>query len=193
MIFLKPVKWAVQLILLLVVAGVGYRGFQHYILRPDAILVLGGSIAREQFAVQFAQEHPALPIWISSGTNREFAEALFYEAGIGPERLFLDYRAEDTVTNFTTLVDEFEARNIDNIYLITSDYHMRRARVIGEIVLGSRGIGFRPIAMETEEPPEPTRKVLRDGARSVVWVFTGRTGSSLRRYIPRRDRSASLG
>lgn len=187
MIVLKSIRWMAQLVLVLLVAAVAYRGFQHYIRKPDAILVLGGTIARERFAAQFAQEHPKLPIWVSSGTNREFAEALFYDAGIDAERLHLDYDAEDTVTNFTTLVDDFEQRNIDNIYLITSDYHMRRARVIGEIVLGSHGIGFRPISVETEESPESTSKVLRDGARSVFWVITGRTGASLRRYLPRRE------
>ncbi|MGF1536794.1 MAG: YdcF family protein [Elainellaceae cyanobacterium] len=181
-----------QLLLLLILAGVGYRAFQHYIRKPDAILVLGGAIAREEFAAQFAQEHPDLPVWVSSGTNPEFAEALFAEAGIDSQRLYLDYRAVDTVTNFTTLVDEFEQRDIDNIYLITSDYHMRRARVIGEIVLGSRGIGFRPLPVITGQEPEPTGKVVRDGARSVLWIVTGRTGSSLRRFDP-RTREARLG
>ncbi len=186
MIVLKSIRWIIQLLLLLAIAAVGYRMFQHYIRKPDAILVLGGSIAREEFAAQFALDHPDLPIWVSSGTNPEFAEALFAEAGIEPERLHLDYQAVDTVTNFTTLVDEFEQRNIDNIYLITSDYHMRRARVIGEIVFGSQGIGFRPIPVITGEEPEPTGKVVRDGARSVLWVVTGRTGSSLRRFDPTR-------
>ncbi|MGF1513303.1 MAG: YdcF family protein [Elainellaceae cyanobacterium] len=189
-IIFKSIRWITQLLLLLVVIGVGYRAFQHYIRQPDAILVLGGAIAREEFAAQFAAEHPNLPIWVSSGTNPEFAELLFAEAGIDPARLHLDYRAVDTVTNFTTLVDEFEQRDIDNIYLITSDYHMRRARVIGEIVFGSHGIGFRPISVVTGEAPEPTRKVMRDGARSVFWMVTGRTGSSLRRFDPRVGRSS---
>ncbi|MGB3613385.1 MAG: hypothetical protein WBA10_06270, partial [Elainellaceae cyanobacterium] len=87
MIVLKSIGCITQLFLLLMIAGVGYRGFQHYVRKPDAILVLGGTIARERFAARFAQEHPTLPIWVSSGTNREFAEALFYEAGIDSERL----------------------------------------------------------------------------------------------------------
>lgn len=158
------------------------RGITH-LRSPQAVLVLGGATEREHFAVQFAQEHPDLQIWISSGSNREYSEWLFSEAGIDPERLNLDYRAVDTLTNFTTLADEFKARGITSLYLITSDYHMRRAEVIGEIVLGSRGIAFKPIAVPTDRAPESLEKVARDAARSMLWVTTGHTGATLARYF----------
>jgi hypothetical protein len=58
---------------------------------------------------------------VSGGSNPEYAEWVFAEAGIDLKRLHLDYRAVDTVTNFTTLVDELKARNINSIYLITFD------------------------------------------------------------------------
>lgn len=147
--------------------------------KPQAILVLGGATERELFAAEFAKEHPDIPVWVSSGSNPEYAEWVFEEAGIDPDRVHLDYQAIDTVTNFTTLVDEFKARGINSIYLITSDYHMRRARVIGEIVLGSRGITFKPIAVPSTQSSEPLVKALRDAMRSVAWVVTGRTGAQL--------------
>lgn len=154
-----------------------------YVRSPQAVLVLGGATEREQFAAQFAQKHPDLPIWISSGSNPEYSEWLFAEAGIAPERLNLDYQAVDTLTNFTTLVDTFKAHGITSLYLITSDYHMARAKVIGEIVLGSRGIGFRSIAVPSGRNPESLEKVARDAARSMLWVATGRTGATLARYF----------
>ncbi|WP_416676681.1 YdcF family protein [Egbenema bharatensis] len=146
---------------------------------PEAVLVLGGAVEREIFAAEFAKKYPDLPVWVSSGSNPEYAEWVFLEAGIDAERLHLDYQAIDTVTNFTTLVDEFKSRGIHSVYLITSDYHMRRAKVIGEIVFGSQGIAFKPIAVPSDYSPEPWGKVLRDAARSVSWVVTGRTGASL--------------
>jgi uncharacterized SAM-binding protein YcdF (DUF218 family) len=147
------------------------------------MLVLGGATEREQFAAEFAQQHPNLPIWVSSGSNPEYSEWLFAEAGISPERLNLDYQAVDTLTNFTTLVDTFKAQGITSLYVITSDYHMRRANVIGEIVLGSRGIAFKPIAVPSDRAPESFEKVARDAARSMLWVTTGRTGATLARYF----------
>lgn len=170
---------ALALISLALVIAIGMKFLGGVWQKPQAVLVLGGAAEREVFAAEFAQQHPNLPVWISSGGPQEYVEWVFTKAGIELDRLHLDYRALDTVTNFTTLADEFKQRGIDSVYLITSDYHMRRATVIGEIVLGSRGITFRPIAVPSDHSPEPVEKVLRDAARSILWVVTGRTGANL--------------
>lgn len=149
---------------------------------PEALLVLGGHEERERFAADLAQQYPQLPIWISSGSPRHYAQAIFAHAGINTNRLRFDYRAKDTVTNFTTLVDELKAEGIDSVYLITSENHMVRAKIIGEIIFGSRGIKFEPIAVPSDNPPEPLKKSLRDGARSILWLVTGHTGSILVQY-----------
>ena len=142
------------------------------------MLVLGGGTQREKFAAELARRYPDLPIWISGGTPRSYAERVFARAGIDRSRLHLDYQAVDTVTNFTTLVDKFQAHGINSVLLITSDYHMRRARIIGEIVLGSRGIDFKPVSVPSKRSPEPIEKAIRDGARALLWVTTGHTGAS---------------
>lgn len=146
---------------------------------PTLALVLGGDAQREEFAAQFATENPDLDVWISSGANPEYATWVFQESHVSLERLHLDYRAVDTVTNFTTLVDDLDRLGIKSVYLITSDYHMRRASTIAAIVLGSRGIHYRPLPVVSEQPPEPLLRSLRDGGRSILWVFTGKTGSEL--------------
>lgn len=158
----------------------GQRQVSAYFHEPEAILVLGGSVDREQYAAALAQQQPDLLVWVSSGSNPEYAEWIFQEAQIAPERVHLDYRAVDTVTNFTTVVDDLKAQGVDCVYLVTSDYHMRRASIIGEVVLGSRGIGFRPMPVPSGHPhSEAMLRSLRDGARAVLWVLTGETGSSL--------------
>ena len=156
----------------------GYQHLKSEFQRPQALLVLGGATEREVFAAKFALAHPELPIWVSSGSNPEFAQWVFSEAGIESDRVHLDYRAVDTVTNFTTLVDELKAQGIESVYLITSDDHMRRAQIIGEIVLGSRGISFKPVAVPSGRTPEPMEKALRDGARAILWLTTGYTGAN---------------
>ncbi len=146
--------------------------------QQEAIFVLGGATKREQFAARFAQQHPKLPIWVSSGSPEAYAQRVFARAGIKKSRVHLDYQAVDTVTNFTTLVDRFQAKGIRSIYLITSDDHMRRARVIGDIVFGSRGIAIKPVPVPSGRAPEPTEKCLRDGARALFWLSTAPVDAS---------------
>lgn len=167
---------------LLVLLWMGYKQVRS-LETPQAVLVLGGSssqLERERVAAKLAIQYPDLPIWVSSGsTNENYVTRVFANAGINPQRLHLDYQAKDTVTNFTSLVDDFQLRGIRRIYLVTSDYHMRRARLAGEIILGSRGIDLQPVIVPSKTAPETRKKALRDGARAVLWVITGHTGSTL--------------
>lgn len=168
------------LLCLLPLIWLGQRQVKAQFSRPQVALVLGGAAEREWFAAEFAQANPDLEIWVSSGSNPEYAEWVFQSTNVPLERVRLDYQAVDTVTNFTTLVDDLQTAGIDHIYLITSDYHMRRATIIGQIVLGSRGITFRPVEVPSSLAPETMARGLRDGARALLWVFTGRTGSGWR-------------
>ena len=143
---------------------------------PEAILVLGGAEERERHAARMASQYPELDVWVSSGSPRWYAERIFARAGVAPTRVHLDYRALDTLTNFTTLADELRARGIDSVYLVTCDRHMIRARLIGEIVFGSRGILLKPASVPSRRdlPAEP-QKAARDGLRALFWVLADRT------------------
>jgi uncharacterized SAM-binding protein YcdF (DUF218 family) len=141
----------------------------------QAILVLGGAAVREQFAAQFALQKPNIPIWVSSAGPREYTEWVFDQAGVARDRLHIDFRAVDTLTNFTTLVDDFQARQIREVYLITEESHMPRAKVIGNVVFGSRGIKLNPVTVPSAMKAEVSKKSLRDGLRSLLWLFTGVT------------------
>ena len=185
LVVVNPLSKLRRLILLSIVATslcVGFKPIRNATSHPDALLVLGGHEERERFAAKLAQEYPQLPIWISSGSPQEYAQRIFTKAGIQRDRLHFDYSASDTVTNFTTLVDELKAQGIDSVYLITSENHMTRAKIIGDIVFGSQGIDFYPVAVPSNNPPEPLEKCLRDGARSIFWLITGHTGEILMQY-----------
>lgn len=147
--------------------------------QPQAILTLGSWSDREYFTAQFATNHPHLEVWVSSGTPPENARAIFRAFNIPDERVHLDRRAVDTVTNFTSLVADFKQRRIQHLYLITSDYHMARAKAIATLILGSAGITFTPISVPSGEAPESWLRILRDIGRSILWIFTGHTGASL--------------
>ncbi|MBF2047947.1 MAG: YdcF family protein [Elainella sp. C42_A2020_010] len=146
-------------------------------------LVLGGGTGREEAAAQLAQHYPSLMIWVSSGRSPQDIYAIFQSASVSTTRLHLDYRATDTVTNFTTLVPELKQHQIQHVFLVTSDFHMPRAQAIATVVLGSQGIAFTPVAVGTTEPREPVIQIARDVCRSIVWLLTGRTGASLRQQL----------
>jgi uncharacterized SAM-binding protein YcdF (DUF218 family) len=160
--------------------GLAYLQFRPVPKAPEAILVLGGEPSREQFAAEFAKQHPGLRIWVTGGSNREYAEWVFHNAGFSDDSFQLDYDAKDTLTNFTTIVDKLKSQHIDSVYLITSDYHMRRSQWVGQVVFGSRGIQFQPVAIPTDKPSEPLEKAVLDGLRAALWVATGDTSMSLK-------------
>jgi uncharacterized SAM-binding protein YcdF (DUF218 family) len=155
----------------------------HQAPRPQAILMLGGSPVRPKFTAQFAQKDPSLDIWVSFGLLPKQVRPIFREANISENRIHLDYEAVDTVTNFTSLVDDFKRHEIRHVYLITSDFHMPRAKAIATIVLGSQGIAFTPVAIPTERSTEPWLFTLLDSGRALLWLFTGYTGASLNAYF----------
>ncbi|MBD2358427.1 YdcF family protein [Tolypothrix sp. FACHB-123] len=147
--------------------------------RPQAIFTLGGWRDREEFTAEFAKWYPSLEIWVSSGSPPDVAYKIFQTAGIPKSKLHLDYRATDTLTNFTTLVSDFKERQIHHLFLVTSDYHMPRAKAIAFFVLGSQGITVTPLPLTSNQPKEPRLRILRDIARSLLWIFTGYTGAKL--------------
>ncbi|MGG6269228.1 YdcF family protein [Leptolyngbya sp. AN03gr2] len=166
-----------------VLLGVGYIPARLAIARqqapaPEIILILGGSSDREEYTVQLAQRYPSLKIWVSTGSPD--AERIFQNAKIPRSRLYFDQRATDTVTNFTTVVSEFQRRGVQHVYVVTSDYHMPRAEAIATVVFGSQGITFTPIEVNGEHRQESKLRIFRDVGRSMVWLMTGKTGASFR-------------
>jgi uncharacterized SAM-binding protein YcdF (DUF218 family) len=152
----------------------------HQVPVPQAIFVLGGNGSRMEFAAQFWQSHRNLDIWVSDfESNLNYNRLIFEKFGVPNRQLRFDGRATDTVTNFTTLVNKFADSKLQHLYLITSDYHIRRSRAIATIVLGSQGIVVTPIAVPSSVyKSESLLRVMRDCGRSFLWIVTNRTGAS---------------
>jgi hypothetical protein len=96
------------------------------------------------------------------------------------------------VTNFTSLVKDFKQRKYHHLYLITSDFHMARAKAIATFVLGSQGIAFTPVSIPSRQPPESWFHILRDSGRALLWIVTGRTGASLNPHKDFTSKSAAV-
>ena len=144
---------------------------------PQAILILDGGRNRVPKAALFAREHPNLPILISGNCSHRPAVKTTFATNQLSHRVHYDLRATDTLTNFTTLVDDLAALNIRHVYLVTSSAHMGRARAIATLVFGSRGIVVTPVALPAiEEAAESDLKIVRDRLRALLWLTTGQTG-----------------
>jgi uncharacterized SAM-binding protein YcdF (DUF218 family) len=140
------------------------------------ILVLGGDAERERVAAHLARAD-GLPVVVSGGTNPEYATWLFREReGLPANQVRLDYRASDTLTNFTSLVDDLRQARVRHALLVTSTDHMTRALLVGRIVAGSRGIHLTPVAVPCGKAcvTESWKKIAGDGLRASVWVLSGR-------------------
>lgn len=146
---------------------------------PQAILVLGGYNNRMDRAAEMASQNPTLKVWVSDyAFIYEFNSGIFRGAGVAEERMNYNFCATDTVTNFTCTVGDLIKNKIRHLYLVTSDFHIQRAKAIATFVLGSRGIAFTPVSVPSENmQPETQFRRFRDALRAIVWIYTGKTGS----------------
>ena len=142
---------------------------------PQLVLVLGGDVDRERMGAKLARELD-LPLLVSGGSNREYATWIIETEGLPAERVQLDYRARDTLSNFTSLVDEIRSRGVRHVLLVTSEDHLARSMAVGQVVAGSRGIHLTgvPVACAPNCHQEGMVKRWGDWLRAVTWVITGR-------------------
>ena len=100
----------------------------------------------------------------------------YSEPSLGRILVRKDYRAIDTFTNFTSLIDDLYEEKVSHLLLVTSDYHIDRARHVGMIIAGSRGIKVTslPITCYSKCIKESNNKMKIDVIRSIAWVITGR-------------------
>ena len=142
---------------------------------PGRILVLGGDVDRERAGLKLARRL-ALPLVVSGGSNPEYAHWLMEEEGVSAAQVVLDYRAIDTLGNFTSLVDDLHREGVKHVLLVTSEDHLPRALTVGTVVAGSRGIRLTgvPVACRAACIEESSGKRWGDGLRALAWVLTGR-------------------
>ena len=129
---------------------------------PQRILVLGGDLDRERVGLRLAQQL-SLPLVVSGGSNPEYAQWLVRDAGMDQSRVLLDYRAKDTFSNFTSLVDDLKRNGVRHVYLVTSEDHLPRAMTVGRLVAGSRGIRLTGVPVACQ-PAQRRRSATRQAA-----------------------------
>lgn len=149
---------------------------------PSAVLVLGGEREREEYAAKRLRATP-IDTYVSSGCLA-LEDPVF--DGVR-DHVIIDRRAVDTVTNYSTMVDVFRRRKFRHVAVVTCPFHLRRAKLLGKVMLGSRGIytSYEVASCLSSRDPEPIEKSLRDLSRAIFWVAFQVDGQWLSTWIQR--------
>ena len=145
----------------------------------DAWLVLGGSIKREMYVAERANERGAgivggspLPILISTGSDPPCLWALFQREGVDLGRIWIEECARSTFENFAYSVPVLVNWQARHVKMTTSGTHYRRAMRMARIAFGMRGIWVEfDTAPEVGVPAnsESQLKTVLDVTRTIAW------------------------
>ncbi|GAB3064066.1 YdcF family protein [Salinicoccus sesuvii] len=114
----------------------------------DLIVMLGGDAGRMEKVAELYKEGYSKQVLITPVVESEASSqssALAMEYGIPKDALILDTEAESTYSNATVTMEVMEERNMDSALVVTSDYHIKRAKYIFDRVNEGR-FSFRYIA-----------------------------------------------
>ncbi len=89
------------------------------------------------------------------------------------QRVRVDFRAVDTLTNFTTLLPYLQFAQPRKVFMITEQGNLPRASVLGWLIWGSRGIATQPVLVEGIGHHESWIKTFGDSTRALLWVLLG--------------------
>ena len=151
------------------------------------ILELGGNPAvRAPFAVNLLAETPDAHLIFSTDENPALCVQLLKDKGLfGSGRYTFDYRAWDTVSNFTATKELVMGYKPSELYVVTDGYHMPRAMAIATAVYSLSGVTITPKPASSGGNPEPQNLIEADKARAWGWRSTGQLLMDTSVYNPR--------
>lgn len=137
----------------------------------QVILHLGGRVSRIQQTALTALRHPAALVLISTESDPVGCLQALQTAGVARSRIWFDYRAWDTVTEFTLLDKLLRLRmGCTELWVVTDNLHARRARAIARCWALGRGIRVHSSTLQgVEGEAERLGSLLGDCARVLVW------------------------
>lgn len=187
----------------------------------EIFLILGGSKRRELQCAKVLRQHNVHEynryVILSSGAANinEISDAANMN---NSRRVYIDTRAVDTVTNFTTLAHDLHKCGFSSIAVVTSSAHMQRAYPVSRLIFNSLGMSVMPIKcsdhfgispltiinllyyshyyfnfIDKHAENESVYRIVRDVIRALVWVvclWDGKEVSTL--FHPDRVQTDSL-
>jgi uncharacterized SAM-binding protein YcdF (DUF218 family) len=144
----------------------------------DAFFVLGGSIRREIYVAELAQQYPQTPILISRGSPDPCILLVFQR--LAPQRLqnvWLEKCADSTFGNFYYSIPILRRWGVHKVKLISSQTHFPRAKWMAQILFGVHGIWVETDIVPEQGVPgnqESWSKTGLDVTRSLLWAGLSR-------------------
>jgi uncharacterized SAM-binding protein YcdF (DUF218 family) len=139
----------------------------------DSILVLGGSIQREIYAAELAQESDQIPILISSGSLAPCIWLIFQQAQAPMQPVWLQDCATSTFKNYYFALPLLKQWQVKHLKIITSITHLPRAQWLAQIILGAHDIWVEMELVSESGVPGNTEswlKTILDVTRSLIWA-----------------------
>tara|TARA_B110000858_G_scaffold188897_1_gene235001 strand:+ start:721 stop:1185 length:465 start_codon:yes stop_codon:yes gene_type:complete len=125
--------------------------------------------SRLEKSLEIISNYPSSPIFVSGGTVLENGqvESAFMESWIHKRvpsvTIYQDNTSLDTVQNIIHFYRFF--KNIQNIFLITSDFHMKRCLVCLKILFPNVNIISRPCNTSENRLMSENKAIIRDVTR----------------------------
>jgi len=139
------------------------------------ILELGGNIARMDKAIELSLASPGSWLVVSSEGDPAACLQKLQSAGVDPSRTILDYKAWDTVTNFTNTKPLIESLAPSELMVVTDGFHMLRAMSIARLVYFGASFSVTAHPSSPVDHHESKRLVISDTLRAILSRFTGNT------------------
>ena len=139
----------------------------------DAFLVLGGSIKREMYVAELAQQYPQTPILISGGSKDPCILLIFQRQTAPMDNVWLEKCADSTFDNFYYSIPILQQWGVRKVKLITSTTHLPRAKLMAQILIGSHGMWVEPDIIQEQGIPGNSEygwKTVLDVTRSILWA-----------------------
>lgn len=153
------------------------KSWQYFHDPVDVYLVLGGSITREIYVSKIRENYPQIPIIISQGSQDPCILLIFKKEKVNIDNVWLEKCANSTFDNFFFSISLLKKWQKKHVFVITSDTHFPRAKLMAKIALLSQGF-----AVTVEGIPEfdgiPANheniiKTILDVTRTMVWAWFG--------------------
>lgn len=139
------------------------------------IICLGGNYQRNITAAALASSRLDSIVIVSSEGTPEAVADIYRQAGVPLSKVFFDFRAWDTLTNFTLTLPWVLDHQCSELLVVTDKFHMRRSMTIANIVYALRNVPITAHPHPSDQQDESNKLVNWDLLRSIIWRTTGKT------------------
>lgn len=143
----------------------------------NVIICLGGDYRRNISAALIAKQNPDAVVLVSTETGNQAVADIYKNTDVDLTRVWFDFHAWDTVSNFTETCKWVKNKKPKKLWVVTSDYHMRRSMAIARVVYALLAIELIPVKHPSgSDRKEPLSQVIACALRALVWHATGNPG-----------------